>query len=95
MREKYESLSAAALKELAKARGIKYVSTMKKSEVVEAMLAEDAKEKELKEQEQKEQEQTHGKCTDVHQDLHKDGECRNKQDHWNQQDPENHLPEKF
>ena len=28
MREKYESLSAAALKELAKARGIKYVSTM-------------------------------------------------------------------
>ena len=57
MREKYESLSAAALKELAKARGIKYVSTMKKSEVVEAMLAEDAKEKELKEQEQKEQEQ--------------------------------------
>ena len=57
MREKYESLSAAALKELAKARGIKYVATMKKSEVVEAMLAEDAKEKELKEQEQKEQEQ--------------------------------------
>ena len=57
MREKYESLSAAALKELAKARGIKYVSTMKKSEVVEAMLAEDAKEKEVKEQEQKEQEQ--------------------------------------
>ena len=44
MREKYESLSAAALKELAKARGIKSVSAMKKSEVIEAMLAEDAKE---------------------------------------------------
>ena len=60
MREKYESLSAAALKELAKARGIKYVSAMKKSEVVEAMLAEDEKEKlqnEQKEKEQKENEQ--------------------------------------
>ena len=44
MREKYESLSAATLKELAKARGIKAVSAMKKSEVIEAMLAEDAKE---------------------------------------------------
>ena len=44
MREKYESLSAAALKELAKARGIKYVSAMKKSQVIEAMLAEDARE---------------------------------------------------
>jgi len=44
MREKYESLSAAALKDLAKARGIKAVSAMKKSEVVEAMLAADARE---------------------------------------------------
>lgn len=44
MREKYESLSLATLKELAKTRGIKGVSTMKKSEVVEAMLEEDKKE---------------------------------------------------
>ncbi len=43
MREKYESLSLATLKELAKTRGIKGVSTMKKSEVVEAMLEEDKK----------------------------------------------------
>ena len=43
MREKYESLSLATLKDLAKSRGIKGVSTMKKSEVVEAMLAEDEK----------------------------------------------------
>ncbi|MDD2958987.1 MAG: transcription termination factor Rho [Lachnospiraceae bacterium] len=51
MREKYETLSAAALKELAKARGIKSVSAMKKSEVIEAMLAEDEKEaKEKKDQ---------------------------------------------
>ncbi|MCP1110229.1 transcription termination factor Rho [Lachnospiraceae bacterium PM6-15] len=45
MREKYESLSLATLKDLAKSRGIPKVSAMKKAEVVEAMLAEDAKEK--------------------------------------------------
>ena len=43
MREKYESLSAFVLRDLAKARGIKGVSTMKKSELVERMLEEDAK----------------------------------------------------
>ncbi len=45
MREKYESLSVSVLKELAKARGIKGTSAMKKSQVVEAMLALDEKEK--------------------------------------------------
>ncbi len=43
MRERYESLSLAALKDIAKARGIKNVSAMKKSAVVEAMVAEDEK----------------------------------------------------
>ena len=52
MKEKYESLSVGILKELAKARGMKHVSAMKKSEVVEAMLALDEKE----EQERKERE---------------------------------------
>jgi len=41
MREKYESLALAQLKELAKVRGLKGTSTMKKAEIVEAMLAED------------------------------------------------------
>ena len=41
MREKYESLSLVVLKDLAKARGIKGITGMKKSELVEAMLAED------------------------------------------------------
>ena len=41
MREKYESLPVAVLRDLAKSRGLKGTSTMKKSEVVEAMLAED------------------------------------------------------
>ena len=45
MREKYESLSAVVLKDLAKARGIKGITGMKKDELVEAMLAEDEKDK--------------------------------------------------
>ena len=44
MREKYESLSLAVLKDLAKARGIKGISTIKKQELVELMLEQDAKE---------------------------------------------------
>lgn len=43
MREKYESLALVDLKEIAKSRGIKGVSTMKKADIVEAMLAEDEK----------------------------------------------------
>ncbi len=45
MREKYESLALADLKEIAKLRGIKGVSTMKKADLVEAMLREDEKDK--------------------------------------------------
>lgn len=45
MREKYESLALVDLKEIAKARGMKGTSTMKKAEVIEAMLLEDEKEK--------------------------------------------------
>lgn len=44
MREKYETLPLATLKDLAKARGIKGISAMKKAEVIEAMLQEDEKE---------------------------------------------------
>jgi transcription termination factor Rho len=51
MREKYESLQLAQLKELAKVRGLKGTSTMKKAEIVEAMLAEDERVK--KEEESK------------------------------------------
>ena len=44
-REKYESLPLATLKDLAKARKMKGVSAMKKSGLIDAMLAQDEKEK--------------------------------------------------
>ncbi|MBO5373207.1 MAG: transcription termination factor Rho [Lachnospiraceae bacterium] len=43
MREKYESLSVTVLRDLAKARGLKHLSGLKKAELVELMLAEDEK----------------------------------------------------
>ena len=47
MREKYESLSLATLKELAKARGLKGVSALRKPELIQRMLEEDEKESSL------------------------------------------------
>ena len=41
MKEKYESLALADLKAIAKARGLKGTSSMKKDEVIELMLKED------------------------------------------------------
>ena len=46
MREKYESLSAGELREVAKARGLKGISALRKDELVQRMLEEDAKEQE-------------------------------------------------
>jgi len=46
MREKYESLALAELREIAKARGMKRISGLKKAELIELMLAEDEKDKE-------------------------------------------------
>lgn len=43
MREKYESLSVAVLRDVAKSRGLKHLSGLKKSELVERMLEEDRK----------------------------------------------------
>ena len=44
MREKYETLALVDLKAIAKSRGIKGVSTMKKADVIDAMVALDEKE---------------------------------------------------
>ena len=57
MREKYESLSAAVLRELAKARGMKGISTLKKAELVEAMLAEDKRKQRCRKQRKKQKAQ--------------------------------------
>lgn len=54
MKEKYETLPLATLKDLAKARGMKGISTMKKADVIEAMLREDEKDKEKEQKDQRE-----------------------------------------
>ena len=46
MREKYESLPLATLKDLARAREIPGISGMKKAELIERMLEEDVRDKE-------------------------------------------------
>ncbi|MBQ0000950.1 MAG: transcription termination factor Rho [Clostridiales bacterium] len=46
MREKYESLSLSVLRELAKARGLKSITALRKSELIEVMLEEDRKDAE-------------------------------------------------
>ena len=52
MKEKYETLPLATLRDLAKARGLKGVSSLKKADLIEVMLKEDEKEneKEVKEE---------------------------------------------
>ena len=57
MREKYLSLSLESLKEIAKARGLKGISTLKKSELVERMVQEDERERQEKENNSNEQNQ--------------------------------------
>lgn len=54
MREKYESLPLATLKDLAKARGLKGVSALKKAEVIELMLEEDERERQAEQETVKE-----------------------------------------
>ena len=58
-REKYESLPLATLKELAKARKMKGVSTLKKADLIEAMISLDEQEDQEKLSEHKESSQEH------------------------------------
>ena len=53
MKEKYESLSAGELRAVAKARGLKGISALRKDELVERMLQEDEKDREKKLKEKK------------------------------------------
>ena len=71
MREKYESLSLATLKDLAKARGLKGISTLRKPELIERMLREDELENTSKEQEtvqEKPQEEVWGNAAEKPQE---------------------------
>ena len=62
MKEKYESLSLAVLRDLAKTRGLKKISTLKKAELIERMLQED--EKKAAVEKQKEEEKAKDKTED-------------------------------
>ena len=77
MREKYESLSLATLKDLAKARGLKGVSTLRKPELIERMLQEDQleneennKQAENKEPDKKAEEEEHKKAENESSQSH-------------------------
>ena len=77
MREKYESLSLATLKDLAKARGLKGVSTLRKPELIERMLQEDQleneennKKAEKKEPDKKAEEEEHKKAENESSQSH-------------------------
>ena len=71
MRENYESLSLATLKDLAKARGLKGISTLRKPELIERMLREDELENTSKAQEtvqEKPQEEVWGNAAEKPQE---------------------------
>lgn len=67
MREKYESLPVASLRDIAKARHLKGVSTMKKAEIIELMLVEDEKEKAKAVKEEVKNEKSKDGTTDIEQ----------------------------
>ena len=46
MREKYEAMSLAGLREIAKERNMKHISSMRKGELIDALLQEDTKQEE-------------------------------------------------
>lgn len=76
MREKYESLSAVVLRDLARARGLKNISNMRKSDLIELMIAEDehqAKDKVVKERASKEKENAQERTERVQRDRTEPG----------------------
>ena len=85
MREKYESLPLVQLKELAKVRGLKGTSTMKKAELVEAMLAEDErlkKEEEAIAADQKQESATEtGRCVEPQKQVRSERPVRQERNY--------------
>lgn len=76
MREKYESLALTDLKAIAKGRGIKGTSTMKKAQLVEAMLLQDEKDKGAKD----EQAASNAETSKVTEESRKKEEPRQKEE---------------
>lgn len=64
MRAKYESLSVTVLRDLAKSRGLKHLSGMKKNDLVEAMLTADIKEEDAKAEDTKAEDLKEDKLAD-------------------------------
>ena len=70
MREKYESLSLSVLRDLAKARGLKGISTLKKADLIERMLQEDEKSQQHENQHREENTRTEvGKAENVRMEI--------------------------
>ena len=90
MREKYESLALVQLKELAKVRGLKGTSTMKKADLVEAMLAEDERLKKEEEAKAAEEKQEAAKSEEVEKPERTERPVRQernyRQDRYDRQD---------
>ncbi len=79
MREKYESLSVTVLREVAKARGLRHLSGLKKRELVELMLQEDEKTSGKEQEGQPEDKQTQSAEGRSVQPSESGGEARNVQ----------------
>ena len=95
MREKYESLSLTVLRDLAKARGIKGISSMKKADLIDRMLELDEKEKESKEQTAKsgqEEKTTQEREHHEHRANHRGQETREQQSNPRSQETHEQQP---
>ena len=80
MREKYETLAVNDLRAIAKVRGIKGCSTMKKSELIEAMLLQDEKDKQAKMAEFREESTVAEKSEPVRGEQTRSEKVRSEQD---------------
>lgn len=71
MREKYESLSVVVLRDLGKRRGLRGISSLKKSQLIDALLLEDEKDKEKEGEKEKNKEKEKEKGKEPEKDIEK------------------------
>lgn len=87
-REKYEALSLATLKELAKSRGIKGLSGARKQDIIEAMLDKDAEDKKVSKSKAEKQEV---KTAAVKKEVQADSESVGKGKNFSNENKENEV----